>query len=87
MGTVEPNRAGAPLRPRRASVRCFTVGVRQTPASREQLWAMVHAGRAAPADDQDALDLTMAMAGRAVFCDELWGDGVAVLRERMPAAR
>lgn len=31
------------------------------------------------------LALTMAMAGRAVFCDELAGDGVAVLRARATA--
>ncbi len=32
------------------------------------------------------LALTMAMAGRAVYCDELDGPGVAALRERLPAA-
>jgi hypothetical protein len=29
--------------------------------------------------------LIMAMAGRASYCDELDGDGVAVLRSRCPA--
>jgi hypothetical protein len=29
----------------------------------------------------------MAMGGRAAYCDELDGDGVAILRERHAAAR
>ena len=33
------------------------------------------------------LALVMAMAGRAAYCDELDGDGVAILRERRAAAR
>ena len=33
------------------------------------------------------LALVMAMAGRAPFCDELDGEGVAILRERQAAAR
>lgn len=56
MGTVEPNRARTPLRPLGRRCPCFTVGVTQTPAGREQLWAMVHAERAALADDLGALD-------------------------------
>jgi hypothetical protein len=31
------------------------------------------------------LALVMAMAGRALYCDELDGDGVAILRERFAA--
>lgn len=38
-----------------------------------------------PAVRGTTLALTMAMAGRAVFCDELTGDGVPVLRARATA--
>jgi hypothetical protein len=33
------------------------------------------------------LALIMAMAGRAPYCDELDGDGAAILRERQAMAR
>ena len=43
------------------------------------------AAGAGPAVTGPALALVMAMAGRAPYCDELDGDGVATLRERQPA--
>ena len=46
-----------------------------TPRHAAGTWPLVHAERA-------ALALTMAMAGRGAYCDELHGDGAATLRER-----
>ncbi|MDR7277346.1 maleylpyruvate isomerase family mycothiol-dependent enzyme [Catenuloplanes atrovinosus] len=40
------------------------------------------AGGAGPLVTGSTLALTMAMAGRAVFCDDLTGPGVPILRER-----
>jgi uncharacterized protein (TIGR03083 family) len=39
---------------------------------------------AGPRVSGTTLTLIMAMAGRAAFCDELDGDGVAILRQRQP---
>jgi uncharacterized protein (TIGR03083 family) len=42
---------------------------------------------AGPQVSGTTLALIMAMAGRALYCGELDGDGVAILRERQAAAR
>jgi hypothetical protein len=41
---------------------------------------------AGPGVSGTTLALVMAMAGRALYCDELDGDGVAILRERQAMA-
>jgi len=45
------------------------------------------AGGAGPRVSGTTLALIMAMTGRAPYCDELEGDGVAILRERQASAR
>jgi uncharacterized protein (TIGR03083 family) len=45
------------------------------------------AGGVGPKVSGTTLSLIMAMTGRAPYCDELDGDGLAILRERQPTAR